>query len=1312
MLKRFPLLGIILLTLPIYPAQWEVMEGQFAIEGDTLHSEGKIPSKIVSSDCPILEAGTFQVSLRVHSRTVAGGGWVWAGVSLYLSPNDYWQFALVEGPNGERYAELAEMLRGVWQAQTLEGSKLEGKTVNPSFSWEYNTTYLLRLSFNSQGIKGEVLNPATGELLWNREFVFSIQNVVKGGRMVLSTNGLDSTFSKARWEGTPWVAKRRGKKIAIFQSEEEGFPKEFALKLFSALKTAGAAEVELLDENAVISPSGIPPDVFLLLLPDSAFFPITAKDKLLSFLQNGGSLFAIGGPLFSHSIQMEEEKWRKLQEDIGKTPMERVLIDFASMDLGKWQRAANDPSSPTTYSVEEGPHGSPVLKFEVSNLTGWDTLLSPPLENPFPQGHNLTCFWARGDENTPSMLVEWREKDGSRWIATVPLSTSWRYYVLIPERFLYWPDNPSKGRGGEGDRFNPSNAQIFSIGVALGHGTSMEKGHHTIWISNVGTAKAEYPSRPDLSLPILETLSPSIKYYEMKDVTGLQKAEPEGEIIAGERSIRLQGPLSLLSPVPRMRGLGFYGDRTGRWIPILEVSDKPEERRIGSALSMFVNFAPPYLGSVFAQMGIKDEDYLLRNFDVLFPLMTKVIDRIEKGIFLTKAGAEYFSYFQGERGKIGAQIVNFSSAPRQVKVRLRILKEGKELWKKEEEKEIKPGGKENLSWDLMAEETGEFLVRTEVWQGKELVDVIEQEVRVLREPRDPKDEFVYVKDGDFYLKGEKWYPHGLNYWPSYIAGQEVREYWLHWLNPAFYDPEIVEKNLWLMKKLGMNMVSIQLGAREQVPQVNDFLERAQKYGLKVNLFIAGAHPLYTDEKLFTDLINKGKFKGNSTIFAYDIAWEPHWGGHGERKRWDREWEKWVIRRYGSIENAEKDWGYPIPRDEKGQVTNPADTQLRQDGPWLKMVCAYCRFLDDFVSKQYGRVIRKIKSLDPNHLVSARSCGQPSWTGWFAYDLIGTAKHFDFLSPEGWGLKPEEAGFTTAYSRFVGEGKPVFWAEFGYNIYPDVTPENMERQAKHYEEFYRMILQSQANGSAGWWFPGGYRVDEKSDFGIINPDNTPRPAGLVLRDYAKRICTPRPINKPNFWLTIDRDRHCTAYEGVYNENKGKYVEAIKQGKLVGVRVEASGTDSLNVPLVAVGNVPYNGSNPPKYLNAEFNWIRVKARDGRWVEIDDDATLEVEKGKPIEIEVSVGNTGIAKWIAPRNAKGKRGGVFLVFEGMDHKVALPKDCPRLEDAIFKDKLPGLRREKEVRVYMEAEGRAKFGEVIILKFVPISSTDGGRNK
>jgi hypothetical protein len=125
-----------------------------------------------------------------------------------------------------------------------------------------------------------------------------------------------------------------------------------------------------------------------------------------------------------------------------------------------------------------------------------------------------------------------------------------------------------------------------------------------------------------------------------------------------------------------------------------------------------------------------------------------------------------------------------------------------------------------------------------------------------------------------------------------------------------------------------------------------------------------------------------------------------------RKRYDAEWTKWVIERYGSVENAEKDWGYPIPRDEQGNITNPKDEVLTNDGEWRIMACAYRRFFDTLLYKYYSRARTLVRSIDPYHAVSFRmtETSDPTYNSAnpLPYDWYYLALAVDILEPEAYG----------------------------------------------------------------------------------------------------------------------------------------------------------------------------------------------------------------------------------------------------------------------------------------------------------------------
>ncbi|MFI5336625.1 MAG: hypothetical protein ACHQ5A_07565, partial [Opitutales bacterium] len=184
--------------------------------------------------------------------------------------------------------------------------------------------------------------------------------------------------------------------------------------------------------------------------------------------------------------------------------------------------------------------------------------------------------------------------------------------------------------------------------------------------------------------------------------------------------------------------------------------------------------------------------------------------------------------------------------------------------------------------------------------------------------------------------------------------------------------------------------------------------------------------------------------------------------------------------------------------------------------------------------------------------------------------------------------------------------------------------------------------------------------------------------------------------PDLFLDIDRDRHVNGYAGLYTALADEYVKAFLDGRTPGVRTAGTGTTSANTPPVAVGNVPWNGHNPPKYLNAEFAQVEVRVRDG-WRRVGNGEQVEVPAG-PARIRVGVTNTAEAQWLAP-GRELTEGGVFLVVHdehGGSTRHPLAAAVAFLGEATFPEFCVevGPGRPTEVVLDLLAEQRTAFGE------------------
>ncbi len=943
-------------------------------------------------------------------------------------------------------------------------------------------------------------------------------------------------------------------------------------------RVIGAIEQTLIDREMVVTtidaasltnPFVVTPDRFdLLILTGVGHLPTEAAGMLNRYLAVGGNLMVLGAPLWSDPVARIGGRWltaTQMRAELAKTKPAQVLLDFEDVDLKAWSHAAGEPKSKTTYTTAAGGADGTgkALHVRIPNLAGWDTVYTPPLgENAIDPKHQLTCFWAKGGPDTPRLAVEWNEQDGSRWIATVPLTTSWQYYVLTPDRFAYWRDSPTKNRGGVGDAFNLAKAKRIGFGLASTH-TGHLSGKHAYWVDQVGTGpspwgRAREPGRPEFR-PV-DLLWPSYKFYEASDVAGIRPHSMQALI----GTLPLPRPSSIRCPHQRPQGTGYNKDRPWRMITVAEALGPKGEFR-GPALAVTLDRTTAGRMHAVAAVGSDDTAFLATNR--VRQALGDVAARIIDGAFLLEGGSEFYTVFQGESIRLGARVVSVRrSGSRDVGVRIRVLAGGAEVFGKVFAGRVDPGAEPTVFectwWPDRLSPKG-YTVVVDLLRNGRVVDRLMHELGVW-EPK-PKPSFVTAREGHFWLDGKTYVPFGVNHMPSSGIGTERSRVFEQYLGKQAYDPEIFDRELARIKDLGMNMVSEFLYHRSHDGRnLIDLLRRCRKYGLKVNLSLRPGTPMDFRWDEVKEMILENRLAENDTVFAYDLAWEPFVGNHAERRRWDGAWRTWIKKRYRSLAAAERAWDFKAPRDEKGQVINPLDKHCGGDGPWAKMVADYRRFIDELAHKHYAKARQLVRTVDKRHLVSFRMtvAGDPTYNQAhrMPFDFRSLTDAVDIFEPEGYGRigdwqRVRPGMFTSTYARSVDATKPVMWAEYGVSTWNmdrmEATDSGLAFQARFFEDFLRMVDKSDANGAVCWWYPGGFRVGENSDFGIVNPDGTDRPVAAVLRQYAKILTKPREIPKPDVWLEYDADDPAGIF-GIYKQVKDTYWQAIDKGKTPGLK----------------------------------------------------------------------------------------------------------------------------------------------------------------
>lgn len=972
-----------------------------------------------------------------------------------------------------------------------------------------------------------------------------------------------------------------------------------------ASPAVGTALVETFKEKGLavqaITPRELVPNLAgpsrekMLILTECGTLPLSAAKPLEEFIDQGGRLIALGGTLFRDPIGELDGKWvsRKDYDALwAKVPLQCLITDFGpgvqlqgqldgntgaskagagvallppAGDLSGWTRSSNEPSHPSSHDVIMDPTHGTCLHRDIRALDGWDTLNSPPLTQPIPEGQHFTCFWAKGGPRTNRMLFEWQEKDGSRWMGVVELTPQWRRYVLSENDFSFWESVPARKE----THLNLANASHFTVGLAATH-TGGLWGDQEFWITGIGTCgKTDVPPIDwKVDFKPHEMLYPSYHSYPCKNVESI-KVSREQVILNQVDDIQL--PKHTFALHPRPQSTGYGKQRTHRWISLLEAKRDYDLAGTIAALRF-----TQHTEQMWAAFAIQDP-----NFYTQTPVKNCIIElakRMQDTLFLWEGGTSKYTYLPSEKVSVGASI---TAEPRKIEdltielcatdpdVYVQPLGDGpdritKTLWNKDIPFTVGEAKEIPVDQDFPKGEEKPF-VRVSLYREGKLIDFIAYHIFEWEPNADLPP--VTVEKGDFYIDGKPWFPYGVNYMPSSGIAREEWQPFEQWLGPQGYDPEIVGRDLQRIKNMGMNMVSVFLYYDSlKWGNLIDFLRQCEENDLRVNLSLRPGTPFDFEWDKVREMIETSRLASNKVVFAYDLAWEPHFEGFEDRSRYTKEWNDWIAKKHGDLASAFKAWNFQTDLI-NGLFPVPQSKQWYECGPWDNMALDYGDFLNDLLHEHYSKARDLVRTIDPNHAVSFRMqyAGDPTYVGptWIPYDLKGVAKAVDIMEPEGYGRIGSwdniKAGrFTVDYARAVAPDLPVMWGEAGLHSWDlasmSSTPENEERAAQFYRDYHRMLIDSHSNGISWWWYPGGFRTGENSDYGIINPDGTDRPVTKVIRELGPKVRYQGPRPEPEVIIDLDLRTRPGGLAGIYAKVKDAYWAAIDTGKTVGLRIK--------------------------------------------------------------------------------------------------------------------------------------------------------------
>lgn len=1100
-------------------------------------------------------------------------------------------------------------------------------------------------------------------------------------------------------------------------------------------------------EDQVGDEQGI--DRSLLILADAGRLPGASIEAVTAYLNRGGNVLALNTPAFREILVSWEGKWgsvRELIAQMNETLPPTIEIPITELELANWARECRDMTLPAYYEILPTDNG-PALDVRIPRLDGWDSLRRKWSSAPvFPPETTAVAFEARATANSEQLALECQEMDGSRWIAVVNLEPEWKHYILRAEDFRFWESVPQRG----GTTLNLQQVASLAVTQANTHtgAETVNLGYQIRSLRGLRLGPEEMALLKTLQPPKLEGLSPEYKFYSCSEVDHLSAAG----WFAGLAVPPV--PAEVMAHHPRPSPAGFDKRRGWSCESLLDAWGKDRDYR-GNIARLFVSApesrqVPGFSRGRSMVLSFSVSDLGWYTLPESVALLRRSLERLQIQAALLDGGINRYTTVTTKPLEVGVTVALLDRLPHKVSARVEVLDlKGKPLYRLEREQEGTGTLRLAETWNPERSLAEGAVARVNVSvDGKEF-PAVEHECWGWRAPENPR--FVEIRDGAFWAEGERWRPHGVNYMPSSGIGVEDNAFFEYWLSARAYDPQIVQRDLERCRKMGFNAVSVFLYYQDMnAMNLPDLLRRARDLGLRANVSLRPGTPMELDRDQITEHVRKAhqeEWRGfgdtppprdfsemvsrmvrwlcldaNDTVFAYDLAWEPQFRDF-EREPFYQDYELWLVEQYGSLELAEADWRCPVPRDVTGRVVGYLPEMLADTtGKWAPAVAAYRRFLDRLLYEKYDAVRKALRKVAPRQYVSFRMsmAGDPTNRdpNTILYDFAYLAGAVDILEPEGYGrlgdwemIKPGR--FTRSYAQWANPKVPMIWAEAGIHVWDGrhggASERTLARQAKFYEDFYRMIIESGAEGIFWWWYPGGYRVNENSDYGVINPDGTDRPVTRVIRANAERFQQGPSACQPDTWLTFDRDAHPWGLTGVYDAMKEAYWQHVDAGQCPGLKTEGSGTTSADCPALAVGNRPWTGKNPPKYLDVHIDKIVMHAPGGNADAAGGTGVREIDlpvKGKissPIPpgatVAVYLTNVGEATLLGGSDIAGKDGEVYLLVEGGGQKREVPllQNVKRFESSSLAEMLPiPLQSGDTVQMRMQVRGRGAFGPVI----------------
>jgi len=868
-------------------------------------------------------------------------------------------------------------------------------------------------------------------------------------------------------------------------------PEELAV----ALAPAGY-RVTRLQADQLANPEILSASVFdVLMLPCGEAFPASAHEALLGYLASGGCFLSVGGYAFDRPLVKADGQWLapdRLPE--GRGSFSRPLAEFAEL-------RPVAPAGNGLHDLEVGVIACPgaeggALRLATRALRQWATWRLEVDPMGLAAGWSRTRIRARADRADTHLIVEWTEKDQSRWQALLTLSADWQELAIAAGDLQYWHDNPSVGRGGRDDRFHPEQA----AGMMFGFSVQSERDGAPLavdidWVRLEDDPYAALRVQPprinthfgrieDCMRPEPDQLGVFDPSHRLANVAGLRAAADQWALpadLAIAAEVQGLAAVCMLGP----NGHGFAANRCRR-VPLLESFDAAGNPR-GAALALAFHYNGTFARSAWAFCGVENRDLFGRG-QPLNPYLPAIVDRLLERVFLHTADAEFACYRPGESMALRCTVAALGAKGFQGEARVRV--DGQVAGSAAVS--LGAGDQTVCQWQAPVTADKPFIpLRFELVRDGKAMDAIDNGVVVWR-AEDLAQGPALGRDGPYItFRGQRRFLVGSQWWWGQVDSVTARS------------PLQLQRDAEQMQRLGFHVTRsfLRLDTEPQKRLADAQIALAARHDIAV-FHTPNLGPWEKDQARWATQAREiaERYRGVPNVFI-DLCNEP--AVSSELPGVAEGWNDFLRRTYGSEAALRAAWGPRAPAETLGAIPLPSPTDDWADQPTADLF----RWLLEHHRGWWQPLMAAAKQADPSRLVSVGYLPGHGWAGNLVAPHRGGLGQ-DFSNRHYYGRVDEfPAQLAWIDQRLLGA--PLSLGEFGARNHPgfgDLYEDEATYTHRH-ESIVAHAFGMGASFACSWHWRDP--MEGIFPFGQVHADNVPRPVAARMAAMAATLGAVEP-----------------------------------------------------------------------------------------------------------------------------------------------------------------------------------------------------------